>query len=253
MIEINQLVVLKKDPNNIIYKVKKIVNNNIELTGLYYRSKINVSIDDIEIASSELIELSKNKNDEFLKKLEKNKIRNKKYLLGRILHIDGDEEYLNSCLALYKNIGLKAEGIYIDEKEIPNKIETLLEQLTPDIIVITGHDSFNEEDRSLIDNYENSKVFGETIRIIRKHYLDVVIIAGACCSHFEYLIAQGANFASSPGRINTHTYDPAVTAIKVASTSINKTVDFSDIIKYIEGGKDAIGGIQTNGKMRIIY
>ena len=85
MIEINQLVVLKKDPNNIIYKVKKIVNNNIELTGLYYRSKINVNIDDIEIASSELIELSKNKNDEFLKKLEKNKIRNKKYLLGRIL------------------------------------------------------------------------------------------------------------------------------------------------------------------------
>ena len=77
MIEINQLVVLKKDPNNIIYKVKKIINNNIELTGLYYRSKINVSIDDIEIASSELIELSKNKNDEFLKKLEKNKIRNK--------------------------------------------------------------------------------------------------------------------------------------------------------------------------------
>ena len=63
MIEINQLVVLKKDPNNIIYKVKKIVNNNIELTGLYYRSKINVSVDDIEIASSELIELSKTRDD----------------------------------------------------------------------------------------------------------------------------------------------------------------------------------------------
>ncbi|MBQ2891492.1 MAG: hypothetical protein IJE45_01210 [Bacilli bacterium] len=253
MIEINQLVFLKSDPNKIIYKVKKVVNNNVELTGMYYRSKINVTISDIEIASPDLIQLSKNKNEEFLRKIEKNKIRSKKYLLGRILHIDGDEEYLESCLELYKNIGLKAEGIYIEEKDMPDKIESLLEQLTPDIVVITGHDSFNEKDKSLIDNYENSKVFGETIRIIRKHYLDVVIIAGACCSHFEYLIAQGANFASSPGRINTHTYDPAVTAIKVASTSINKTVDFSEIIKYIEGGKEAIGGIQTNGKMRIIY
>ena len=138
-----------------------------------------------------------------------------------------------------------------NNEEKLSKMEKQLFVLKEDLV--KAHDSFNEEDKSIIDNYENSKVFGETIRKIRRHYLDVVIIAGACCSHFEYLIAQGANFASSPGRINTHTYDPAVTAIKVASTSINKTVDFSDIIKYIEGGKEAIGGIQTNGKMRIIY
>ena len=133
------------------------------------------------------------------------------------------------------------------------KIEELLLHLTPDIIVITGHDAFDETNILDINAYENSKVFGEVVRIIRKHFFDVVIIAGACCSHYEYLIAQGANFASSPKRINTHTYDPAVVAIKVASTSVNKMVDFQEIIKYIEGGRDAIGGVQTNGKMRIIY
>ena len=251
--EINQLVIIKKDPNKIIYKVKNIIDDKIELIGLYYRKIICVNIEDIELADNKQIEKEKLKNENILKNFKKNNQRHKKYLLGRVLHIDGDEEYLNSCLELYNNIGLKAECIYIEEKEIVNKIEILLEQITPDIIVITGHDSFNEENKFKIENYENSKVFGETIRKIRKHYLDVVIIAGACCSHFEYLIAQGANFASSPGRINTHTLDPAIVAIKVASTSINKTVDYFDIIKYIEGGKEAFGGIQTNGKMKIIY
>ena len=80
-----------------------------------------------------------------------------------------------------------------------------------------------------------------------------MIIAGACESHFEYLIGQGANFASSPARINIHTYDPAVTAIKVASTPVNKMVEYQGVIKYIEGGSDAIGGIETYGKMKIIY
>ena len=72
-------------------------------------------------------------------------------------------------------------------------------------------------------------------------------------SHFEYLIGKGANFASSPGRINTHTYDPAIVAIKVASTSKNQTVDFSDISKFIEDGRKAIGGVETEGKMKLIY
>ena len=93
----------------------------------------------------------------------------------------------------------------------------------------------------------------ETIRKIRKHYMldDLCIIAGACGSNYEALIASGANFASSPKRINIHTYDPAVIAIKVASTSINKTIDFESCLKLIENGRNAFGGIETKGKMRI--
>ena len=120
--------------------------------------------------------------------------------------------------------------------------------------MITGHDAFLGKDKALLDNYENSKYFVKTIRAIRKHFLldSVVIIAGACGSHFEALIASGANFASSPKRINTHTYDPAVAAIKVATTPINRIVNFDGILKYIENGHDALGGVETMGKMRLL-
>ena len=52
------------------------------------------------------------------------------------------------------------------------------------------------------------------------------MIAGACQSNFEALIASGADIASSPKRINVHTFDPAVIAIKVATTSFLKTIDY---------------------------
>ena len=109
MFEINQLVILKKDPNKIIYKVKKVLNNDIELTGLYHRTKKHVTINDIELASSDLIKKQEQENEKFLKNFKKTRPANNKFLFGRILHIDGDEEYLNSCLTLYKNIGIKAE------------------------------------------------------------------------------------------------------------------------------------------------
>ena len=69
---------------------------------------------------------------------------------------------------------------------------------------------------------------------------------------FESLIANGANFASSPKRIHIHTYDPAVIAIKCATTSYLQNVDFNQILKYIENGKDAVGGIETKGKMKLL-
>jgi spore coat assembly protein len=254
MFNIGDLVVIINDINNYIYKIKDI-SDKVCLIGYSYRLIKYVNINEIKEAPKELI-LEENKINEKQKSLVKNNvsIRNKKALFGRILHIDGDKEYLESCMSLYKELGIYAEGVYIAEKELGVKIEKLLLNLTPDIVVITGHDAFKGENKASLDSYENSKYFIKAIRIIRKHYsLDnVVIIAGACGSHFEALIASGANFASSPKRINTHTYDPAIAAIKVASTSIAKLVDFNNILKYIDNGRDAIGGIETKGKMRLL-
>mgnify|MGYP006325462759 CR=1 FL=1 len=78
------------------------------------------------------------------------------------------------------------------------------------------------------------------------------IIAGACQSNYEDLIKAGANFASSPKRINIHTYDPAVIAIKCATTSCNQTIDFNNLLKFIENGRDAYGAIETKGKMKLL-
>ena len=43
--------------------------------------------------------------------------------------------------------------------------------------------------------------------------------AGACQSHFEALIRAGANFASSPSRINIHALDPVYVVGKISFTS----------------------------------
>ncbi len=254
MFQVGDLVVIINDVNNYIYKIKSI-KEKICLVGYSYRLIKYVSSDEIRMALPEEVNKEQENNHLIAQNISKvTKIRGVKAVFGRIFHIDGDEEYLNSCLELYKEVGISAEGIYLSEKEGYKQIEKYLLQLTPDIIVLTGHDAYKGDNKASLDSYENSKYFVKTIRMIRKHFsLDnVVIIAGACASHFEALIASGANFASSPKRLNTHTYDPAVVAIKVASTSINKMVDFNNIIKYIENGRDAIGGIETAGKMRLL-
>ena len=170
------------------------------------------------------------------------------------MHIDSDEKFLESCLNLYKEMKIHAWGAHIKEKDTPNALTKILNEITPDIIVLTGHDYFNGTDIKALSNYENSKYFIESLRIIRQKFNQdsIIVIAGACCSHFEALIAGGANFASSPKRIHIHTYDPAVIAVKCATTSCNNNVDFNQILKYIENGKDAVGGIETKGKMKLL-
>lgn len=240
-----------------IYIIENINQETVTLVGYSYRDVVTTNISNLIKANQGDIE-KENKNN--IRKItnitdqNKRNKKNKNALFGRILHIDGDKRYLESCMNLYKKIGVDATGVYIHECNIHKKIEEIILELHPDVVVITGHDNYNGEDIKEINNYENSKFFIEAVRKIRNHFTfnELVIIAGACSSHFEAIIASGANFASSPKRINTHTYDPAVVAVKVATTSCNQLVDFNNIIKYIEKGKDAIGGIETYGKMKML-
>ena len=204
----------------------------------------------------QLVEKAIKKVNEIIDRFKiSSKSRDKHQMIyGTILHIDGDKEYLNSCMDLYKEMNIFANGIYLKESEIKDKIEELVLMLTPDIVVITGHDLYNGKGFKELSNYRNTKHFMDAVRMIRKHFNSesITIIVGACGSNFEALIASGANFSSSPKRINIHTYDPAVIAIKVATTSINQTVDFGQVLKYIENKKDAFGGIETKGKMKVL-
>ena len=172
----------------------------------------------------QLVEKAIKKVNEIIDRFKiSSKSRDKHQMIyGTILHIDGDKEYLNSCMDLYKEMNIFANGIYLKESEIKDKIEELVLMLTPDIVVITGHDLYNGKGFKELSNYRNTKHFMDAVRMIRKHFNSesITIIVGACGSNFEALIASGANFSSSPKRINIHTYDPAVIAIKVATTSI---------------------------------
>jgi len=57
------------------------------------------------------------------------------------------------------------------------------------------------------------------------------IFAGACQSYFEAIMQAGANFASSPGRININALDPAIVSEKVALTNKDNYVTPEEVSK----------------------
>ncbi|MCK9536621.1 MAG: hypothetical protein M0R05_03435 [Bacilli bacterium] len=253
-ISLSDLVVIINDPHQIIYVVEKIEADKVYISGLHYRIRRIVTPQEITLATPQQIEAEKKQTDTYFQNLTSiRQKRNKNYLLGKILHIDGDKKYLDKCLELYNSVGIFSNGLTIKEDSISEKIKQLIYDLAPDVVVITGHDVYNQQGIKDLVNYSNSYNFIKAIKKIReiKSRTDLAIIAGACQSHFEALIAGGADFASSPKRINIHTFDPAVIAIKVATTSFSKIVSLSEALRYIDKGSDAFGGIETYGKMRL--
>lgn len=253
--DVASLVVLKSDEKKIIYLIDEIVNQDkVYISGLHYRIRKIVALEELREATAEEIEQETKKAQKYFLSIANIKKRtNKNYLLGTVLHIDGDQKYLDKCLQLYKEIGVFANGLTIKESQIHEQIQSLIYKLTPDIVVLTGHDVYNQKGLKDLNNYSNTLNYIKAVRKIRqiKSRGDVVVIAGACQSNFEALIASGADFASSPKRINIHTFDPAVIAIKTATTAFNKIVNLSEALRYIEKGSEAFGGLETYGKMKL--
>lgn len=174
---------------------------------------------------------------------------------GRVLHMDGDARYLEKCTVLYERLGIPVYGVHVKEKEMPNQVASLLSMVQPDILVITGHDAYlptrgKEND---LKAYRHSKVFGQTVREARKivPQLDqLVIFAGACQSYFEWLLRAGANFASSPERVNIHALDPVYAAAQISLTPFMERVTVMDIIRHTFTGQEGLGGVETRGVLR---
>jgi spore coat assemly protein len=174
---------------------------------------------------------------------------------GKILHIDGDADYLNVCLKVYKQLSLEVVGKMIPEKEQPQEALELVKQVRPDIAVITGHDAVSRGTKDYMDigNYRNSKYFVETVTALRSYnsnYDDLVIYAGACQSCYEAILDAGANFASSPNRVLIHCLDPVFLCEKIAYTNIEKVVSIQEALENTITGIKGIGGLQTRGKYR---
>lgn len=174
---------------------------------------------------------------------------------GKILHIDGDPEYLDVCLKVYKQLLLDVVGKSISEKEQPKAVVELVKQVKPDIVVITGHDSIAKgtKEYTNLDNYKNSKYFVEAVSELRNYessYDDLVIFAGACQSCYEAILDAGANFASSPSRVLIHCLDPVFLCEKIAYTNIQKVVSIQEALENTITRTNGIGGLQTRGKYR---
>lgn len=174
---------------------------------------------------------------------------------GRILHIDGDAEYLEICMKVYKQLHLDVVGKVVEEKSLKDSVMELIKANKPDIVVITGHDAVNKNCKDYMDvnNYRNSRYFIEAVMEIRNYigdYDELVIFAGACQSFYEGLLDAGANFASSPNRVLIHCLDPVFVSEKIAYANIDKVVSIQEAVENSVTGIKGIGGLQTRGKYR---
>lgn len=246
MFKVGDLVTRISHENDVVFKIEKIVDNVAYLKGVNVRLCADSSIDDLILVTTK-----ENTEDRvFYEKLEK--IRNFErsdyfYIPGKILHVDGDREYLNRCLEFYKKANVLAFGIYSPEDQMAVDIEKYLEDINPDIVVITGHDSLIKQ---------NSKHFSNAVKVCRKYQKDydkLIIIAGACQSDYDKLIKSGANFASSPKKINIHALDPSIIALSLSLSDKNKDVNLLELLEKTSNGKDGIGGVNTRGVMTTGY
>lgn len=177
---------------------------------------------------------------------------------GRLLHLDGDEEYLTQCIKTYQQLGLEAKGICLSETEQPKQIYRILRENPTDIVVLTGHDGFlkGKKDFKSLDSYRSSRYFVQSVREARRFQPNrdaLVIFAGACQSNYEAIISAGANFASSPKRTLIHAFDPVFIVERIAFTPIDRMVSLKDIIRHTVTGTDGVGGIETRGQLRRGY
>ncbi|MBM7569345.1 sporulation peptidase YabG [Paenibacillus sacheonensis] len=177
---------------------------------------------------------------------------------GRVLHLDGDSNYMKKSMQLYTQMRVPAHGLFVHESQMADAVYRLLPQIKPDIIVITGHDGVlknrEQNDLSNLASYKNSQNFVDAVRIAREYEKNrdsLIIVAGACQSHYEALLQSGSNFASSPGRVLIHALDPVYIAIKASYTPIRETINLTDVIHGTISGIDGVGGIETLGKHRV--
>ena len=237
--------------HDIVFKIVSIEGSVAFLKGVDLRLYADSSLSDL-VKASVPVDSDQQILEKNLRELQMDRSQYF-YLPGKILHIDGDSDYLNRCMKFYQEMSVKANGLTISEIEMPYKIYDLLQEFQPDIVVITGHDAYLKKSRG---DYQNSLNFIETVKEARKYEKSqdkLIIIAGACQSNYEELIKSGANFASSPKRINIHALDPAILATSLALSDRNKSIDLLSILEKTKYGKNGIGGVITKGTMYTGY
>ena len=217
-LKIGDIVGRKSYGCDIFFRIVAVRGDKVILQGLSYRIEADASSDDlISIDSQKIVQHNRDieqRVSQIFTRIEREEsargFRNMRQSsfkkMPTVLHLDGDENYLNKCSDQYKKLGIPVIGRYIEEAMQPRRIKTLLETYHPDMVVITGHDSVlkGTKDRQDIRSYKNSSYFVESVKEARKYesnYDNLVIFAGACQSCYEAIIEAGANYASSPERV----------------------------------------------------
>jgi spore coat assembly protein len=254
MIKIGDYVSRNSYNNDIIFEVVSINGDNYILRGIDFRLIADSKEDDLVLVDKATFKC----NDDFARDIFEDRSLNRDdyfYLPGKILHIDGDSEYLKRCMEFYEKAGVLAYGKKIKESDMPEMVQKYINQVKPDVLVITGHDAYYKK-RAENKEYKNSNNFIEAVkeaRKVSKSPEELIIIAGACQSNYEELIKAGSTFASSPKRINIHALDPAIVATSISLSDRNQEINLIKIISKTRYGKDGIGGLKSKGTMFVGY
>jgi len=267
-IKIGDIVARKSYGQDIYFTVVDIVNRDSSkpvyvLRGLFYRIEADSSAEDlikqdyknVQINIQRAILNAKRNTYRYgytNRLIWLNRFRQRP---GRILQLDSSERFLNMCKNNYKEAGINVVGIVAEEREQPNLVIRALKDYKPDILILTGHDAIKKKSGNInsIENYRNSKYFVQAVKLAREYesnFDKLCIFAGACQSYFEAIMAAGANFASSPGRININALDPAIVCEKVALTDENRYVSPQEVAQLTISGAKGIGGIRTRGHLK---
>ena len=264
------IVARKSHSSDTLFSVENIIrdlngNKIAILKGITIRILADAYLDDLVVLDNEKANASlrsldikiEDRINNFLKK-GKEKFQDKERNFnniksGKILHLDGDKIYSEKSARYYKKMGLNAVVRNISEKKQYLMVKDYINKYNPDILVLTGHDGMIKTGTKYgdINNYRNSKYFVKGVIEARKMHPSsnrLAIFAGACQSFFEAIMASGANFASSPGRILIDFMDPLIVAEKIAVTSRSKFVTINDIVSELRDGKKSIDGSGVMGK-----
>ncbi|MFW6281554.1 MAG: sporulation peptidase YabG [bacterium] len=252
---------------DIIFRIENIRKNIAYLRSIKLRLMADAPLDDlVKISNKEKRALNKEiamDSYQCVQRQQKHLVLNNNYYRSkktensyreyriRVLHIDGDKNYLDLSIENYKNLNINVQGFFIPEKGQPEKIVELIQKNRPDILVITGHDGELNDKK-----FHTSDFFLQAVELARQIDNDLdklVIFAGACQSDYERLIEAGANFASSPDNKLIHFLDPILVVEKIAFTPINEVVSVKDVINNTITGQGGVGGIETRGKLRLQY
>lgn len=269
MLKVGDIVTRLSYGCDLYFRIKHINHfGNIELIGVDYRIEADAPLDDLVLVDD--FSIYRNRKtaieeiEEKIQDIKKSKeVSSKKHepkiehmvKKTKVLHMDGDKDYLRICLKYYEQLGLEPIGAQLKEQEQPQMIMELLKKHHPDIVVITGHDALSKEakDYNEITSYRSSKYFVETVKKAREFEPDMdklIIFAGACQSHYEAIIEAGANYASAPDRVLIHAVDPVLISERIASTPIDKVLSIEEALTYTFTGKEGLGGFETRGKSR---
>lgn len=261
LFNIGDLVTRKSHNNDTVFKIINIENEIAILKGVNIRLIADSSISDL-VHVDKSLEQDLIKDDRSIINRMNDLVNLNRdeyfYLPGKILHIDADKDYLDRCMKFYKEMNVLSYGVTLKEKDVASSLNEILERVKPDILVITGHDAYYNKDGDYtnMSNYKNSDNFIQAVKVARSYEKDhdkLIVIAGACQSNYEELIKAGANFASSPKRVNIHALDPAIIASCLSFSDKNTNIDLIKILDKTKYGASGIGGIITKGTMYVGY